>query len=190
MRSVQGQLWRGRAQDWATYVEPVCLPLFEVELDAARVTEGTRLLGASYGAGLLALLASFRNAQVAALDATAGLLAIARQRLPGVDVQEGDLKKFSFAEAGFDAVVAVKRVFYVAGCASWRRVRSPVPSSSRAPKHRGAETRRQRSTTRPLLTAARPRFAPCMQMPTASTCAPMGVFGTIMSFSGLLANNP
>ncbi len=56
-----------RAQDWATYVEQVCLPLFGVALDAARVTSGTRLLDAGCGAGLLALLAHLRGAQVAAL---------------------------------------------------------------------------------------------------------------------------
>jgi 23S rRNA G2069 N7-methylase RlmK/C1962 C5-methylase RlmI len=36
-------------------------------------------------AGLLALLASLRGAQVAAVDASAALLAIARERLPAVN---------------------------------------------------------------------------------------------------------
>lgn len=58
---IQGQLWGARAQDWAKYVEQVCLPLFGATLDAARVTVGTRLLNAGCGAGLLALLASFRG---------------------------------------------------------------------------------------------------------------------------------
>ncbi len=39
---IQGQLWGARAQDWATYVEQVCLPLFGAALDAACVTVGTR----------------------------------------------------------------------------------------------------------------------------------------------------
>jgi hypothetical protein len=33
--TIQGQLWGTRAQDWATYVEEVCLPLFGAVLDAA-----------------------------------------------------------------------------------------------------------------------------------------------------------
>jgi len=56
--TVQGQLWGAHAQDWATYLEQVGLPLFGAVLDAAHVTSGTRLLDAGCGAGLLALLAS------------------------------------------------------------------------------------------------------------------------------------
>jgi SAM-dependent methyltransferase len=97
------------------------LPLFGAALDAARVTSGMRLLDAGCGAGLLAVLASFRGAQVSALDASPGLLAIARQRLPGADVREGDLEELPFADASFDAVVAVNSVFYAADMAAAMR---------------------------------------------------------------------
>lgn len=110
--TVQGQLWGARAQDWAAYVEQVGLPLFGAALDAARVTSGTRLFDAGCGAGLLSLLASLRSAQVTALDASPGLLAIARQRLPAADVREGDLEALPFADASFDAVTAVNSLFY------------------------------------------------------------------------------
>lgn len=119
--SIQGQLWGARAQDWATYVEQVCLPLFGATLDAARVTAGTRMLDAGCGAGLLALLASFRGAQVSALDASPNLLAIARQRLPSADIREGDLESLPFADASFDAVAAVNSVFYAADMAAAMR---------------------------------------------------------------------
>lgn len=124
--TIQGQLWGARAQDWASYVEQVCLPLFGAALDAARVTVGTRLLDAGCGAGLLALLASFRGAQVAALDASPGLLAIARQRLPGADVWEGDLEALPFADASFDAVAAVNSVFCAADMAAAMRALARV----------------------------------------------------------------
>jgi SAM-dependent methyltransferase len=110
--AIQGQLWGARAQDWAACVEQVGLPLLGAALDAARVTSGTRLLDAGCGAGLLALLARLRGAQVTALDASPGLLAIARQRLPAADVREGDLQALPFAAASFDAVTAVNSVFY------------------------------------------------------------------------------
>jgi SAM-dependent methyltransferase len=90
----------------------VCLPLFGAALDAARVTSGTRLLDAGCGAGLLALLASLRGAQVAAVDASPGMLAIARQRLPAADVREADLEAVPFGDATFDAVTAVNSIFY------------------------------------------------------------------------------
>ena len=119
--TIQGQLWGARAQDWAAYVEQACLPLFGAALDAARVTSGTRLLDAGCGAGLLALLASLRCATVTALDASPGLLAIARQRVPAADVREGDLEALPFADASFDAVTAVNSVFYAGDMAAAMR---------------------------------------------------------------------
>jgi SAM-dependent methyltransferase len=113
----QGPLWGRRARDFATSLEQVCLPLFAAALDAARITPGTRLLDAGCGAGLLALLASLRGAQVALLDASAALLAIARERLPTADVREGDLEALPFADGSFDAVTAVNSVFYAADMA-------------------------------------------------------------------------
>jgi hypothetical protein len=62
--TVQGQLWGTHARDWAAYGEQICLPLQGAALDAAHVTASTRLLDAGCGAGLLALLASLRGAQV------------------------------------------------------------------------------------------------------------------------------
>jgi SAM-dependent methyltransferase len=102
------------ARDFATYLEQVGLPLYGAALDAACVTEGTRLLDAGCGAGLLALLAGLRGARVTALDASAALLDIARARLPEADVREGDLEALPFADAAFDSVTAVNSVFYAA----------------------------------------------------------------------------
>lgn len=110
--TVQGRLWGARAQDWAAYTEQVSLPLFGAVLDAARVTPGTHLLDAGCGAGLLSLLGRLRGAKVTALDASAALLAIVRQRVPAADVHEGDLEALPFAEGMFDAVAAVNSLFY------------------------------------------------------------------------------
>ena len=116
--TVQGRLWGAHPQDFAEYLEQVGLPLIGAALDAARVTRGTRLLDAGCGAGLGALLANLRGATVTALDASAGLLAIARARLPEADIREGDLEALPFADATFDAVVAVNSVFYAADMAT------------------------------------------------------------------------
>ena len=111
---VQGQLWGKLAENFATYLEQVGLPLYGAVLDAARVTRGTRLLDAGCGAGLLALLASLRGARVTALDASAALLDIVRARVPEADVREADLEALPFADANFDVVTAVNSVFYAA----------------------------------------------------------------------------
>jgi SAM-dependent methyltransferase len=102
-------------------LEQVVLPLYGAVLDAAHVSSGTRLFDAGCGAGLLALLASLRGAQVFALDASAPLVAIARKRLPAADVREGDLEALPFADASFDAVTAVNSVFYASDMAAAMR---------------------------------------------------------------------
>jgi SAM-dependent methyltransferase len=110
--AIQGPLWGAQARDWAAIQEQRMLPLHGAALDAARVTRDTRLLDAGCGAGLVALLARLRGADVTALDASAALLAIARERLPGADVREGDLEALPYTDAAFDAVVAVNSVIY------------------------------------------------------------------------------
>lgn len=118
---VQGRLWGAQARDFAGYLEQLCLPLFGAVLDAGRVGRRTRLLDAGCGAGLLALLARFRGAEVSALDASSALAAIARERLPGADVREGDIEALPFEDAGFDVVTAVNSVFYAADIAGAMR---------------------------------------------------------------------
>ncbi|HEY7063377.1 MAG TPA: class I SAM-dependent methyltransferase [Chloroflexota bacterium] len=119
--AVQGRLWGVHPQNFAAYLEQVGLPLMGAALDGARVTRGTRLLDAGCGAGLGALLASLRGATVAGLDASAGLLAVARARVPEADLREGELEALPFADAAFDAVVAVNSVFYAADMAAAMR---------------------------------------------------------------------
>jgi SAM-dependent methyltransferase len=132
--AIEGPLWGAQSRDWAEVQEQRMLALHGAALDAARVTRGTRLLDAGCGAGLVALLATLRGATVAALDASAALLAIARERLPGADVREGDLEALPFPDAAFDAVVAVNSVIYAADlrgpCANWPGSYAPAAGSS------------------------------------------------------------
>jgi SAM-dependent methyltransferase len=112
--AVQGRLWGANPRHFAEHLEQVGLPLMGAALDAARVTRGTRLLDAGCGAGLGALPANLHGASVAAIDASAGLLDIARERLPEADIREGDLEALPFTDATFDAVTAINSVFYAA----------------------------------------------------------------------------
>jgi SAM-dependent methyltransferase len=111
---LQGQLWGAHPRDWASYGEQTGLPLQAAALDAAHVTRGTRLLDVGCGAGLLVVLAHLRGAQVTALDASAALLDVVRERVPAADVRQGDLEAMPFADASFDAVTAVNSIFYAA----------------------------------------------------------------------------
>jgi SAM-dependent methyltransferase len=119
--TIQGQLWGALAEDWAAYGEQIGLPLQGAALDAAHVTAGTRLLDAGCGAGLLALLAHLRGAQVTAFDAAPMLLTVVRSRVPSADVREGDLDALPFASDSFDAVTAVNSIFYAVDIAAAMR---------------------------------------------------------------------
>lgn len=111
---VQGPLWGAQSWDWAQIQEQTVLPLFGAALDAARVTAGTRFLDAGCGAGLPALLAALRGADVSAFDASTKLIEIAQQRLPDANVREADLEDLPYADDSFDAVAAINSVFYAA----------------------------------------------------------------------------
>lgn len=166
--AIQGRLWGARAEDWAAYVEQVGLPLFGAALDAARVTSGTRLLDAGCGAGLLALLASLRGAQVAALDAAPGLLAVARQRLPGGEVREGDLEALPFADSSFDAATAVNSIFYAEDMAAAIRELARVVR----PGGRVVVTAWGPPERCEFLTAVMPALAPLMPPPPPGASPP------------------
>src|SRR5690606_19961520 len=91
-----------------------------------RVAPGTRVLDAGCGAGHLLLLARLRGAHPSGVDASPALLDVARRRLPGVDLREGDLESLPFADAAFDAVTAVNSIFYAADLSSAMRELSRV----------------------------------------------------------------
>jgi SAM-dependent methyltransferase len=111
---VQGALWGAAAEDWSQLVEPMSVPLFEAVLDAVGVGDGTRLLDAGCGSGLALQIARGRGAQVSGIDASAGLLEVARRRVPDGDVRQGDLEDVPFANGAFDAVTAFNSVQYAA----------------------------------------------------------------------------
>src|SRR4051794_9711759 len=111
---VQRRLWGTDPRAWADLAEAHNRPLFEAVLDAAGVASGTRLLDIGCGSGLALQLAHARGAVVSGLDISAGLLAIARERLPGADLREGDMESLPYDDHAFDAVVGVN-AFQFAG---------------------------------------------------------------------------
>jgi SAM-dependent methyltransferase len=109
---IQGQLWGAAPDDWADLQEPTQAPLYDATFDALGVTNGTRLLDVGCGAGYALQLAAKRGADVAGLDASGGLLGVARSRLPESDIRQGDIEDLPFAPDAFDAVTAFNSVQY------------------------------------------------------------------------------
>lgn len=112
--AIQGALWGAAAEDWSELVEPLSTPLFDAVLDAVGAGPGTTLLDAGCGSGLLLQLARHRGADVAGLDASPGLLDVARRRVPDGDIRHGELEELPFGSGSFDAVTACNSVQYAA----------------------------------------------------------------------------
>jgi len=126
---MQGALWGAAARDWSELNEPQCTPIYDAGLDAVEAGPGTDLLDAGCGAGLALLLAAKRGATVTGFDASSGLLAIARERLPQAELQRGDLEQLPFGDDAFDAITAFNSVQYagdpVVALRELRRVARP-----------------------------------------------------------------
>ena len=110
----QRDLWGTDARSWAELAESHNRPLFEAVLSAAQVDSGTVLLDVGCGTGLALVLAGQRGASLAGIDVTPELLAIARGRLPGADLRDGDMQVLPWGDAEFDAVVGIN-AFQFAG---------------------------------------------------------------------------
>src|SRR5947209_20623120 len=90
---IEGRLWSVRADDWAEIQEGQVAPAYRAALDTLRIGPSTRLLDAGCGAGMFLRLAADRGADVHGLDASEGLLAHARARVPGAPLVPGDLEQ-------------------------------------------------------------------------------------------------
>jgi SAM-dependent methyltransferase len=111
---VQGRLWGPGARDWAELNEPSCTPFYEAVFDTIAVAPAMMMLDAGCGGGFALQLAAKRGATVTGFDACAPLLDIARERVPGADLRQGDLESLPFAGHTFDAITAFNSVQYTA----------------------------------------------------------------------------
>jgi SAM-dependent methyltransferase len=94
--------WGAAARDWAALQEGSQRPVFERVLARAGIGQGSAVLDVACGTGLFLLLAQERGAAVAGLDASAGQLAVARERLPDGDLREGEMDALPFEDGRFD----------------------------------------------------------------------------------------
>ncbi len=99
-----GRLWGTRSRDWAEVQEVQCSAAYEAVFNSIALGSGARYCDVGCGAGLAALLASDRGAEVSGIDAAASLLEIARERVPDGDFRLGDLEDLPFPDGTFDFV--------------------------------------------------------------------------------------
>jgi ubiquinone/menaquinone biosynthesis C-methylase UbiE len=112
--AMQAALWGARACDWAEVQEGVVLPLYEAVLNKTGIGAGTAVLDIGCGAGMFCELAARRGARVTGIDATAALIAIARERIPHGDFRVGEMEALPYAHSAFDVVTGFNSFQYAA----------------------------------------------------------------------------
>ena len=112
--SMQGDLWGDRIRDWADIQEGHSRPLFDDVLRASQVHPGIEHLDVGCGAGLAAYLSVQKGANVWGIDAAAGLVAIAKDRIPGGDFRVGEMEDLPYDDRSFDVVTGFNSFQYAA----------------------------------------------------------------------------
>ena len=103
--------WGRRAPEFATLSEPSNVREYVALQHRLGITDGDRVLDLACGSGLALELASLRGASVAGIDASARLIAVARDRLPGGDVRVGDMHALPWEDGSFDVVTSFRGIW-------------------------------------------------------------------------------
>ena len=103
--------WGRKAVDFATLSEPGNCREYVAMHHRLGVDAGDRLLDVACGAGLAIELARLRGAFCSGIDASAGLVAVARDRNPECDIRVGDMHALPWGPASFDVVTSFRGVW-------------------------------------------------------------------------------
>jgi SAM-dependent methyltransferase len=101
--AIQGPLWGARANEWSKTQAQRMRPL-HAEVARVTVKTGMDVLDIGCGSGEFLQIAAEQRAKVSGLDAAAGLLAIARERVPSGDLRQGEMTALPWAGHTFDLV--------------------------------------------------------------------------------------
>jgi SAM-dependent methyltransferase len=93
--------WGRKAVDFATLSEPANCREYVALHHMLGVDNGDRLLDVACGPGLAIELAPVRGADCAGIDASARLVAVARDRSPRADIRVGDMYALPWDDGGF-----------------------------------------------------------------------------------------
>lgn len=109
--SIVDEGWGRRAVDFATLSEPAnCREYVALHRHLA-VGPDDRLLDIACGAGLAIELAAAQGATCAGIDASARLVAVARDRTPSADVRVGDMHALPWDDASFDVATSFRGIW-------------------------------------------------------------------------------
>ncbi len=103
--------WGRRAADFATLMEPSAVREYLVVHRRLGVGAGQAVLDLACGSGLAIELARLTGAVCSGIDASARLVAVARQRNPGCDIRVGDMAEPHFPAASFDVVTSFRGIW-------------------------------------------------------------------------------
>src|SRR5262245_38073156 len=111
-KEVQGKLWSSAPDDWAKFLEPTFVPMYQAVLKRVKLDEEKMLLDAGCGSGLFLSMASATGVVVHGIDAAPGLLSISRKRVPEATLLIEDLEEIPFANETFDVVTGFNSFQY------------------------------------------------------------------------------
>jgi SAM-dependent methyltransferase len=103
--------WGRKVVDFATLSEPGNCREYVAVHHRLGVDAGDRLLDVACGSGLAIELARLRGANCSAIDASARLVAVARDRNPECDIRVGDMHALPWDQASFDVVTSFRGIW-------------------------------------------------------------------------------
>jgi ubiquinone/menaquinone biosynthesis C-methylase UbiE len=103
--------WGHAAVDFATLSEPANCREYVALHHRLQVDAGDRLLDVACGSGLAVELAALRGARCAGIDASARLIAVARDRSPDADLRVGDMGALPWSDDSFDVATSFRGIW-------------------------------------------------------------------------------
>ncbi|HVY15410.1 MAG TPA: methyltransferase domain-containing protein [Rhodopila sp.] len=106
VRAFEHAGWQVAAAGYEASFATATRPFIPALLDRAGIGSGQTVLDVACGPGFTAAAAAGRGAAARGLDFSAAMLAVARERHPGLVFDQGDAEALPYADAAFDAVVS------------------------------------------------------------------------------------
>jgi SAM-dependent methyltransferase len=103
--------WGRKAADFAALSEPSNCREYVYLHHRLGVDAGDRLLDVACGSGLAIELAGLRGASCSGIDASARLVAVARDRNPASDIRVGDMRALPWDTESFDVVTSFRGIW-------------------------------------------------------------------------------